>query len=75
MNQLCKLVLPRCGRMLNYNGCLVLPPCGRNVNLSRNISLSAVRMKTFEPDYLDAAGAKIPTYPPINIQVCPPKIW
>jgi hypothetical protein len=69
MNQLRKLVLPPRGGILNYGGFLVLLPCGGNVNLTRNIVLSAGRLKTFEPDYLDAAGAKIPTYPPINIQV------
>jgi len=26
-------------------------------------------LKTFEPDYLDAAGPQIPVYPPLNIQI------
>jgi len=33
------------------------------------ISTSKPCLKTFEPDYLDAAGPQIPLYPPLNIQV------
>lgn len=36
---------------------------------SRTFSISAPKLKTFEPDYLDSAVPEIPTYPPINIQM------
>ena len=36
---------------------------------SRAFSISASKLKTFEPDYLDSAVPEIPTYPPLNIQV------
>jgi hypothetical protein len=36
---------------------------------SRTFSISASKLKTFEPDYLDSAVPEIPTYPPLNIQV------
>lgn len=71
MNFLHKLVLPAYGRRLSCAE-LVLLSCGRTVNHNtqlRQLSITAARLKTFEPDYLDAAGAKIPTYPPLNIQI------
>jgi len=36
---------------------------------SRTFSISASKLKTFEPDYLDSAVPEIPTYPPLNIQM------
>jgi len=36
---------------------------------SRAFSISASKLKTFEPDYLDSAVPEIPTYPPLNIQM------
>lgn len=45
-------------------------PCSSVAPLAfRTISMSATRMKTFEPDYLDSAVPEIPAYPPINIQL------
>jgi len=38
-------------------------------NFTRNIFVSRVNNKTFEPHYLDSAVPRIPTYPPINIQI------
>jgi len=37
--------------------------------VSRKLHVCALRMKTFEPDYLDSSVPEIPTYPPINIQM------
>jgi len=34
-----------------------------------HLHTSRPSLKTFEPDYLDAAGPQVPVYPPINIQV------
>jgi len=41
----------------------------RPIFFKKAICTSVSRLKTFEPDYLDAAGPQIPLYPPLNIQV------
>ena len=71
MNFISKLVLPPCVKRVNYVPLVFAPPSGQNENYlgQRHLNHSAVRLKTFEPDYLDAAGQQIPTYPPLNIQV------
>ena len=69
MNFISKLV--PCVRRVNHVPLVFAPPSGQNENYlgQRHLNHSAVRLKTFEPDYLDAAGQQIPTYPPLNIQV------
>jgi len=37
--------------------------------LLRPLTTSAPFKGTFEPDYLDSEGIKVPTYPPLNIQI------